>query len=169
MKYNSYNLGMKKAPLFYNDESVHIFFKEGTILDVLFADGSIKRYDVMSAVDVYPPYIKLKDRKLFLKGKNYFDGIVWNKEIDMATEPIYYEGEDVTKEYQDVDYQQYLVGFKLFAKRRAKNMSQKTLSKRTGIDQATISKIEKGTMNPSVKIIMKIVRALDAEVELIIK
>ena len=166
MKYNSYNIAMKKSE-YWEPEIVHVWFKEGTTYDTLYDDGIVRRYDILSSADDYPFFNQLKDRKLFLKGKISAGGIMWNDQIDISSWAAYDFGADVTNEYKDLE--KYLVGYKLKCARINHKVSQEALAKRTGIDQATISKIEKGGMNPSVKTIMKIVKALNAKVKLTIK
>ncbi|MFR7760765.1 MAG: helix-turn-helix domain-containing protein, partial [Peptoniphilus grossensis] len=43
------------------------------------------------------------------------------------------------------------------------NLTQKDLSKRTGINQADISRIENGTRNPSLKMLKKLANGLGME------
>lgn len=166
MKYNSYNLNMKKIECF-EPEIVHVWFKEGTTYDTLYEDGVVRRYDILDSAKDYPPFNKLKNRKLFLRGRVVTYSIIWNSEIDISSWAAYDFGTDVTNEYNDLE--KYLVGYKLKCARINHKVSQEVLAKRTGIDQATISKIEKGGMNPSVKTIMKIVKALNAKIKLTIK
>ncbi len=146
---------------------VHIWFKEGTTFDTLFSDGKIFRYDIMDKVGEYPIFGELKNRTLFLKGKYNQSGIIWNDKIAISSWTAHEEGIEVNNEYQD--YEQYLVGYKLRYARETRNLSQEELEELTGIDQATISKIEKGNMNLSIKTIMKIVKALNATIKFEIK
>lgn len=46
------------------------------------------------------------------------------------------------------------------------NLTQKDLSKRTGINQADISRIENGTRNPSLKMLKKLANGLGMELKL---
>ena len=46
------------------------------------------------------------------------------------------------------------------------NLTQKDLSKRTGINQADISRIENGTRNPSLKMLKKLASGLGMELKL---
>ena len=50
--------------------------------------------------------------------------------------------------------------------RTDKNITQKELSIKTGINQADISKIENGTRKPSLKILEKIADALDMAIKI---
>lgn len=44
--------------------------------------------------------------------------------------------------------------------RKSQNMTQKELSKRTGITQADISRIENGTRNPSLEMVKRLARGM---------
>lgn len=50
--------------------------------------------------------------------------------------------------------------------RREKNITQKQLSELTGINQADISKIEKGNANPSVRTLQRLAAGLDMNVKI---
>ena len=45
--------------------------------------------------------------------------------------------------------------------RLAKNMTQKDLSNKTGINQSEISKLENGTRNPSIKLLQRLAEGMD--------
>ena len=45
--------------------------------------------------------------------------------------------------------------------RIAKNMTQKDLSNKTGINQSEISKLENGTRNPSIKLLQRLAEGMD--------
>ena len=158
---------MGKKVFTYDPDIIHIWFKEGTTFDTLLEDGIIRRFDIITLADEYPIFNKLLDRKLFLKGKNMVSGIFWTHEIDVSSWAIFDYGIDVTNEYDD--YQRYLIGYRLKMVRQKKKISQEELEKRAGIDQATLSKIEKGHMNVSIKTIERISKALNAKINISIK
>ena len=166
MNYSSYNGCMRKSK-YWEPEIVRVWLKEGTTYDTLYNDGVIKRFDILTLAEEYPIFNALRDRKLFLKGKADLYGVIWNEDIDISGWAAYNRGVDVTKEYSNIE--QYLVGHKLKQTRINHNVSQVELSKMTDIDQATISKIENGNMNLSIKTIMKIVNVLGAKITLDIK
>ena len=56
------------------------------------------------------------------------------------------------------------LGRKLKEKRKEKNISQKILSFRSGISQANISKIEKGSLNISLDILERYVKGLELSI-----
>ena len=45
--------------------------------------------------------------------------------------------------------------------RTSNNLTQEELSKRTGIHQSDISKLEKGTRNPSLKLLQRLAEGMD--------
>ena len=46
------------------------------------------------------------------------------------------------------------------------NLTQKELASRTGIDQADISKLENGTKNPSLKLLMKLAAGMGMQLKI---
>lgn len=147
--------------------AVDLEFKDGTELEVTFQDGCIKKYDMERLFSKYPDLAELKNRKLFCSGKlSGFYGIIWNDELDIETESIYEDGETVrmTEPAPSV-----MAGDAVLAARARKDMSQIELSRLTGIDQADISRIERGTANPSVITLNKIAKALDGKLKITIE
>ena len=57
------------------------------------------------------------------------------------------------------------VGLNLQALRRARGLSQEELAHRAEIHQTYLSGVERGRRNPSVKVLDRIARALNAEIE----
>ena len=148
-------------------KAVKLEYLDGTMLELSFQDGNIKRYDVSDLFPKYPMLRQLENRELFLSGKlmgGY--GIIWNEDLDLEAETVYEDGETVRIEKavnsgaaaRAVAYARSLSGF-----------SQKELSNRTGIDQSDISKIERGLANPSVATLERIAAALGGELVIDIK
>ena len=109
----------------------------------------------------YPQLEALKDRSLFTSGKllgSY--GIIWNDDFDIEAETVYEDGETVREEKPAAFV---MVGNAVAAARAEKGLSQKELSVLSGIDQADLSKIERGIANPSVNTLNRIAQALDAK------
>lgn len=74
-------------------KAVTLEFKDGTVLEITFADGVVKQFDISVTFDKYPQLTALKDRDLFLTGKlsgGY--GIIWNDDLDLEAETVYEEG-----------------------------------------------------------------------------
>ncbi len=143
-------------------EAIKLVLKEGTTFDLYFLDGVVKRYNILSLAKKFPALNALKDRKLFEQGKLLgWGGVVWNDELDVSSETVYENGKDVTKEYDDID--SVVLGYKIKVKRTIRLMTQEELAKKIGIDQSDLSKIEKGTANPSLKTLSRIAKGLDGK------
>lgn len=141
-------------------KAVNLEFREGTVLDLTFHDGKVKRYDMAVLFEKYPQLCALKNRELFLSGKLMGAyGIVWNDDLDIEAETIYEEGETVGTVKLAASV---MAGNAVAAARARKGVSQRELSEATGIDQSDISKIERGAANPSVGTLNRIAEALDA-------
>ena len=148
-------------------KAIKLILKEDTTFDLFFYDGTVKRYDILSLSDKFPQLNNLKDRKLFLKGHLLgWGGIVWNDDLDVSSETVYVEGKDVTNEYDDTDILNIVIGYQIKEKRLQKEMSQEELAKKAGIDQSDLSKIERGTLNPSVKMLKIIAKGLGLKLKL---
>ena len=147
-------------------KSIKLVLKEGTTFDLYFIDGTVKRYDILSLADRFPQLNALKDRSLFLKGKLLgWSGVYWNDELDVECDTVYEEGKDVTKEYDDVE--NVVLGYKIRELRRNADLSQEALAKKAGIEQSDLSKLEKGLLNPSIKLISRVLVVLDQKVDIV--
>lgn len=147
-------------------EAVKLYLKEGTVIEVLFADGLTKRYDMARLFAKYPWVSALNDRKLFLKGKLLGWGVVvWNEDIDVSPDTVYEFGDTVDS---PEDAEQIILGYRLKKARLEEELTQEELSERTGIDQSDISKLEKGALNPSLGLIRRVARALGKSISIVL-
>lgn len=147
--------------MFYRATKVK--FGKGTELEVTFADGCVKRYDMKNMFDIYPPLKDLSDRKLFESGKLYTYSIEWNDELDIGTDTIYEEGKTIRRVKPAPNVE---IGEEVSYERACRDMSQAEMAKLSGIDQSDISKIERGVANPSVGTLKKIAKALGKELKI---
>ncbi|MBQ3849781.1 MAG: helix-turn-helix domain-containing protein [Clostridia bacterium] len=141
-------------------KAINLEYGDGTMLELTFSDGKVKRYDMSALFGKYPQLTALRDRALFTSGKllgSY--GIVWNDDLDVEAETVYEDGETVREEKPAAFT---MVGNAVAAARARKGLSQKELSELTGIDQSDLSKIERGIANPSVNTLNRIAQALEA-------
>lgn len=67
---------------------------------------------------------------------------------------------EFAKEYEDIRPEMDVIRAIVNA-RTARNLTQKQLAERTGIDQADISKLENGTRNPSVNLLKRLADGMD--------
>ena len=111
-----------------------------------------------SLFDKYPQLRALEDRDLFLSGRLMGAyGIVWNDDLDIEAETIYEDGETIRTEKPVIENP---AARAVAAARAVSGLSQKQLAQMTGIDQSDISKIERGTANPSISTLERIAKAL---------
>ena len=71
---------------------------------------------------------------------------------------------DVKKEY-DALAPEYDIIQAMIDARKSQNLTQKELSDRTGITQADISRIEKGTRNPSLEMLKRLANGLGMQLK----
>ena len=149
-------------------KSIKLVLKEGTTFDLYFLDGIVKRYDILSLADKFPQLNALKDRQLFLKGKLLgWSGAYWNEDLDIEADTVYEEGIDVSNEYQDIDC--VVLGYKIKEKRLELGLSQQELARKAHVDQSDVSKLEKGTANPSLKMIRRITDSLKSKLTICVE
>ena len=70
---------------------------------------------------------------------------------------------DIAQRQGQVFARAYDMGLQLAELRNRRGMTQPELAQATGIDQADISRIERGSANPTEKTLIRIAEALDAE------
>lgn len=70
------------------------------------------------------------------------------------------QDEEFRKEYNDMQPEMDVIKAIINA-RISKNLTQKELAQRTGINQADISKLEHGTRNPSINLLKKLAEGMD--------
>ena len=75
------------------------------------------------------------------------------------------ENPEVKKEYEALGPEYDIIQAMIDA-RKDQNLTQKELSERTGITQADISLIERGTRNPSLEMIKRLARGLGMRLKL---
>ena len=150
------------------NKAIKLVLKEGTTFDLYFNDCSVKRYDILMLADKFPQLYALEDRNLFLKGHLLgWSGVVWNDELDIDCDTVYDEGIDVTEEYDDVIL--VALGYNIKQLRIEKNLTQEELAELIGMDQADLSKLEKGLANPSIKTLKRIAEGLHNKISISIQ
>lgn len=75
------------------------------------------------------------------------------------------KNEDFKKEWDALQPEMALISAMVDA-RISKNLSQKELALKTGINQADISKIENGVRRPSIKLLQKMADAMDMMIKI---
>ena len=67
---------------------------ENMILEAVFSNGEIKKYDMKALIKKYEAFKELENKELFNKVKVDIGGygIVWNEDIDLSCEEIWKNG-----------------------------------------------------------------------------
>ena len=144
-------------------KAVDLKFKEGTTLEMTFQDGLVKQYDMAILFEKYPQLKALENRELFISGKLMgMYGVVWNDDLDIEAETIYEDGITVR---QEKPAENVAIGEAVMSARAEKGFTQKELARASGINQADISKIEKGIANPTVTTLKRIASALGMKLQ----
>lgn len=131
-------------------------------LSIQFAEGVTKIYEVEHLFNKWASFKTLQESpELFSEVEVDVGGygIIWNDDLDLEVETIYEEGESVDADPIPINL---IVANALLSARAKANMSQAELAKATGIDQADISKIERGIANPSVATLKRLAVGLGA-------
>ena len=134
---------------------------ENFVVSVVFQDGIEKVYDIRNLFSEYPQFVVLEsDVELFKQAKVDVGGcgISWNDDLDLASEELWDNGE-LTGVVRKVDVLSGL-GVSLTKARDRAKLTQKELAERVHIYQADISKIERGTANPSVKTLQRLAEGM---------
>lgn len=144
-------------------EAIKIIKLEHPYIYVLFSDGISKKYDVTTYAPNANHYDNLNNPVFFKKAK--LDApytIYFNDDVDIDCDSIYEEGTIVEGPENTFEI---CLGYEIKIARLSKDLTQKELSKLTGIAQADISKLEKGQLNPSIKLLKRITDALNKKLE----
>ena len=139
---------------------------DNTILLVTFQNGVEKTYDVKTMFSMFPQMqILEKDKALFnsvvVDPGGY--GISWNDDLDIESEEIWENGTETGKISNDVLDE---MGYNLTVARENAEITQKELAKKTGIDQANISKIERGIANPSLSTLKRLAAGMGMQLKI---
>jgi len=138
---------------------------DNVTVEVTFQDGKVFQYDMSQMFNKYPQLKTLENRTLFLSG--HLDpggyGIIWNDELDFDAMSIRESG-TLVKELAPTINQ--IVGLLIAKAREEKGITQSQLAKLSHIDQADISKLEKGVGNPTLSKISKLLDALNCDIDI---
>lgn len=74
------------------------------------------------------------------------------------------QGHEVERTFRSA----YAFGHAVYSARKARNLRQSDLAELSGIDQADISRIERGQIAPTVQTLLKLADALGAHIQLVL-
>lgn len=132
------------------------------ILFVGFSDGEYRKFDLKPYIKKYPAFQSLKDISgLYSTAKIDVGGfgIVWNDDLDISAEGIYEKGISCFEICNvEQDKQRLLSSF--INERNKLGISQKQLEVLSGVAQPCIARTEKGTTDPKLSTLLKMLEPL---------
>ena len=147
-----------------NSKAIKLNIKEKTIFELIFEDGTKKKYDVLDLFEYNPKVLSLIDNKIFKKAKLTDDNkLVWPDKIKINVKDIYGAGQEIPN---DENFLEIVLGNQIKRKRISKNITQADFSKIVNIDQADLSKIENGKLTPSLTTLKRIAKGLDLKLNI---
>ena len=132
------------------------------VLLVGFQNGEYKQFDLKPYIDKYQPFRSLKDiNGLYEQAKIDVGGfgIVWNDDLDVSAEGIYEQGISCSEPNDIEEYRQKLIT-ELVKARNNVGVSQKQLEILSGVAQPCIARTEKGTTDPKLSTLLKMLEPL---------
>ncbi|MBO5011259.1 MAG: helix-turn-helix domain-containing protein [Elusimicrobiaceae bacterium] len=143
---------------------------DGMVIGVLFEDGIFKKYDLEPLAAKWPVFNALRYRKLFESAQvdagGY--GIVWNEDIDIAAEEIYFNGQDWPDAPREDDAVAELVARFVELRKKVK-MTQQQVADKTGINQSSIARMENGGRAPQLATILRLFDAVGYDLKPVAK
>ena len=132
------------------------------VLLVGFSSGEFKQFDLKPLMEKYPPFATLKDvdglyEQAKIDAGGY--GIVWNDDLDISAEGIYEKGVACSAPDDIEKYRQNLLSALVRARQDA-GLSQKQLEILSGVAQPCIARTEKGTTDPKLSTVLKMLEPL---------
>lgn len=129
---------------------------------VTFVSGEKRVYDMKPSLPKLKGLRKeLNNIDFFMKARAEDGGVVWNDDVDIAPETLYY----ASVPYIDSNDWKNLID-NIIKIRNEKQLSQKDLANLLGVAQSAIAKLEKKTTIPQIDTLMKVVNALGYTLEL---
>lgn len=133
-----------------------------------FSTGEYRLFDLKPYIDKYKPFQALKDvNGLFEQAKIDVGGygVVWNDELDVSADGIYEKGSPC-QEPQNVNTHKTQIIEQLVKTRIGAGISQKQLEALSGIAQPCIARTEKGTNDPQLTTVLKMLEPLGFTLEI---
>lgn len=140
------------------------------VIGVLFEDGVFKKYDLAPLAAKWPVFNALHYRKLFESARvdagGY--GIVWNEDIDIAAEEVYFNGQEWPDAPREDEAVAELVARFVELRKKAK-MTQQQVADKTGINQPSIARMENGGRAPQLSTILRLFDAVGYNLKPVLK
>ena len=135
-------------------------------LHAIFTNGIEKVYDIRKMFSVYKPMKALEDINLFKQARLSPGGyaVEWNDDLDLDASEIWEDGVETGNKYYLTPKEELAA---IVAQVRGeKGLSQRDLSKLTGIQQADICKLENANANPSFNTLVRIAEGMGKKLKI---
>ena len=132
------------------------------ILLVGFTTDEYKKFDVKPLIKKYPPFKALVETEaLYEQAKIDVGGygIVWNDYLDLSADGVYEQGVPCEPPDNIEIYKQRLLD-ELVKVRKTAKLSQKQLEILSGVAQPCIARTEKGSTDPNLTTLLKLLEPL---------
>ena len=131
------------------------------ILQAIFIGGEVIQYDLRKMLSILPQFQEIINNPS-LASKVHADtggyGVSWSDDLDLDSETIWEDGVFIRIESVDPSL---ALASSLARAREYAMLTQKQLSEKTGIYQSDISKLERGSANPSISTLRRLADAMD--------
>ena len=132
------------------------------ILLVGFSTDEYKKFDIKPLIKKYPPFKALVETEgLYEQAKIDVGGygIVWNDYLDLSADGVYQQGIPCEPPDNIEVYKQRLLD-ELVKVRKTAKLSQKQLEILSGVAQPCIARTEKGSTDPNLTTLLKLLEPL---------
>ena len=135
-------------------------------LHAIFTNGTEKVYDIRKMFPIYEPMKALENIELFKKAKVSPGGyaVEWNDDLDLDASEIWEDGVETGNKYYLTPKEELAT---IVSETRNKTgLSQRDLSKLTGIQQADICKLENANANPSFNTLVRLAEGMGKKLKI---
>lgn len=135
-------------------------------LHAIFTNGTEKVYDIRKMFPVYAPMKALEDVELFKQAKLSPGGyaVEWNDDLDLDASEIWEDGVETNAKCYLTPKEE--LAATVAEIRSEKGLSQRDLSKLTGIQQADICKLENANSNPSFTTLVRLAEGMGKKLKI---
>ena len=132
------------------------------VLLVGFSTGEYKTFDLKPIIDKYTPFKALTEVS-GLYERATIDiggfGIIWNDDLDISADGLYEQGTECQPP-NDIEVYKRRIIEELVTARKRSGLSQKQLEILSGVAQPCIARTEKGTSDPNLTTLLKLLEPI---------
>ena len=137
-------------------------------IKAFFTDGKVVLFDMKTLIDESPKYAVMKQDETLFESVSVSpngDMVFWTEDLTLDAGIVYANGVWLKIPPQTPAINR-LLAYNLRMTRKKVGLTQSELSKKTGISQADISRIERGVANPSLDTLNRLAEGLEMELSI---